>query len=73
MTPPELTQLYGLRSHLDALIVAAELQLGMGHGETVPGSCPKCGAAPDLVQDTSTLDGTRRRRCSACAEEWELS
>jgi len=70
MTPSELGQLYGLRSHLDAVIAVAEAALGQV-SSAVPGICPQCGAAPEAIEDTSTLDGTKRSRCSLCAHEWE--
>lgn len=36
-----------------------------------PGACPQCGASPDKIEDRSTLDGTRRDRCTSCGHEWE--
>jgi len=73
MTRPnvELAQLYALRAQLDAIILAAEARLGLVPGEAA-GGCPQCGTAADQLQDTSTLDGTRRRRCPNCGAEWEL-
>jgi len=73
MTPPNvgLAHLYALRAHLDAIIVAAETETGFSPGQTVePGSCPQCGASPERIQDTSTLDGTKRSRCKQCEFEW---
>lgn len=71
MTPSSvmLAHLYALRAHVEALVLLAEEQTGVVSVE--PGSCPKCGASPDQVVDTSTLDGTKRSRCSQCEEEWE--
>lgn len=68
MTPFDLTQLYGLKAHLDAVILLAEAKVQAG---TPPGACPACGAPAEQVQDTSTLDGTKRSRCAACGHEWE--
>lgn len=72
MTPVLLAHLYALRAHVEAVIVLAEAECGVAHTATAePGSCPQCGAPPDQVQDTSTLDGTKRSRCSSCEAEWE--
>ena len=72
MTPVLLAHLYAMRAHLDALILLAETDLGVAPTATAePGGCPVCGASPEQVQDTSTLDGTKRSRCAACGEEWE--
>lgn len=73
MTPVLLAHLYALRSHVEAVILLAEAECGVMPTATAePGSCPACGAPPDQVQDTSTLDGTKRRRCGQCGEEWVL-
>lgn len=72
MTTVALAQLYALRTHLDAVILAAEAEAGVtGGAPKAPRSCPQCGADPEQIQDTSTLDGTKRSRCSACGHEWE--
>ena len=72
MTPVLLAHLYAMRAHLEALILLAETELGMAPtAGREPGSCPECGAAPDQVDDTSTLDGTKRSRCRSCGHEWE--
>jgi hypothetical protein len=68
---PMLAHLYALRSHLDAVILAVEAETGT-QPPAEPGSCPKCGTSPDQLQDTSTLDGTKRKRCPNCAEEWVI-
>ena len=66
-----LAQLYAIRAQVDAAIVVAETEAGVAARATVePGSCPKCLAAPDRIEDASTLDGTKRNRCSACGHEW---
>lgn len=71
MTPDvTLAHLYALRGHLDAVILAAQTDAGLTSAQAEPGSCPKCGASPDHVDDTSTLDGTKRSRCRECEEEW---
>jgi hypothetical protein len=71
-----LAHLYAIRMHLDALIIAAELEAGIAEKDPGafrdPRTCPKCGAPADLQTDQSTLDGTKRLRCSACGEEREL-
>lgn len=65
-----LAQLYALRAHVDAMILSVESDDGtLPIAE--PGSCPHCGASPEQIQDTSTLDGTRRSRCQQCGQEWE--
>jgi rubredoxin len=72
MTPVLLAHLYALRSHVEAVILLGETELGVAPTATAePGSCPQCGAPPDRVGDTSTLDGTRRGRCKSCGYEWE--
>jgi formate dehydrogenase maturation protein FdhE len=73
MTPSSvmLAQLYALRAHVEAVVLAAEAEAGMS--QTPPreaGSCPRCGASPEQVSDTSTLDGTKRSRCQQCEHEW---
>lgn len=70
MTNLQLVQLYAVRAITDALIAQAEIEGGAAKA-VEPGSCPKCGAGPDSVQDRSTLDGTKRKRCLSCGEEWE--
>lgn len=71
MTPNvELAHLYALRVHLDAVILAAENGAGVTQSAE-PGSCPVCKAAAESVEDASTLDGTRRDRCTKCGAEWE--
>lgn len=70
MTPVALVQLYALRAHLDAMIVAAEAEAGTSAPREA-GSCPQCGASADTLLDTSTLDGTKRSRCAHCGHEWE--
>lgn len=73
MTPVLLAHLYALRAHVEAVILLAETEAGVAPtAGAEPGSCPQCGASPEQVQDTSTLDGTKRRRCSNCGTEWEL-
>jgi hypothetical protein len=66
-----LAHLYALRAHLDAVILAAETEAGPGQTPLEPGSCPQCGASADKIEDRSTLDGTRRDRCTNCGYEWE--
>jgi len=67
-----LAQPYALRAHLDAMILAAEADAGIPSGPQVEaGSCQQCGASPEHVADTSTLDGVQRSRCSTCGAEWE--
>lgn len=67
-----LSLLYALRVQLDAVILALESELGMSATAPVEaGSCPNCGAGPDFVKDTSTLDGTKRSYCTNCRHEWE--
>lgn len=74
MTPNvALAHLYALRAHLEAVILSAETDAGITPGQQVePGSCPNCGAPADQVEDRSTLDGTKRRRCTVCGHEWDL-
>jgi hypothetical protein len=72
MTPVLLAHLYALRSHVEAVILLGETELGVAPTATAePGSCPQCGASADQVEDTSTLDGTKRSRCANCEAEWE--
>lgn len=72
MTPVALAQLYALRAHLDAVILAAEAEAGvLGQAPKEPGGCPECNASAEQIQDTSTLDGTKRSHCRACGHEWE--
>lgn len=75
MTEPKVTlaHLYALRWHLDAVILAAETGIGGPSldQQVEPGSCPQCGASPDKIEDRSTLDGTKRDRCTSCGSEWE--
>lgn len=71
MTPSVLcAQLYAIRAHVDALILAMESEAGVPAAGREPGSCPECGADPDKVKDESTLDGTKRSRCTECRHEW---
>ncbi len=73
MTNVGLANLYALRAHLDSVILAAEVEAGISHEDAKdPGVCQTCGASSDLVEDSSTLDGTKRRRCTQCGTEWEL-
>jgi hypothetical protein len=70
---PKLCQLYALRAQVDALILGEEAESQNGQPPVVDQSaCPHCGAPEDKLQDTSTLDGTKRTRCSVCRQEWEL-
>ena len=70
---PTLAHLYALRMHLEAVILAVELETGAAAPAAAdPRACPGCGAPPELQADTSTLDGTRRLRCSACGREREV-
>lgn len=62
-----LAQLYALRAHLDATILAAEAEAGIP--QVKPTGCPNCGAAEDQLKDTSTF-GVTRRMCQACGHEW---
>lgn len=71
MTPVILAHLYALRSHLDAVILATEVDAGVSGATKDPGSCQQCGAPAEQIADTSTLDGTKRSRCAACGHEWE--
>ncbi len=73
MTPNQiLGHLYALRAQIDAVIVCAEADVVLsGPTQREPGSCPECGASEDKIEDTSTLDGTKRNRCSSCGHEWE--
>jgi hypothetical protein len=66
-----LAHLYALRAQIDAVIVAAESDVGQLPQVREPGSCPQCGATPDKVEDRSTLDGTKRNGCTQCGYEWE--
>ena len=66
-----LAHLYALRAHLNAVILAAETEAGMLQTPAESGSCPQCGASADKIEDRSTLDGTRRDRCTNCGFEWE--
>lgn len=69
---PLLAQLYALRAQLDAAILLAETEAGVSaQPPAEPGSCPQCGASPERVADTSTLDGVKRSRCGQCEHEWE--
>jgi len=69
-----LAHLYALRGHLDAVILAAELEAGVLAAAVRPDPrvCPGCGAPAEAQGDTSTLDGTRRLRCSACGLERDV-
>jgi transposase-like protein len=73
MTPVLLAHLYALRSHIEAVILLGETELGVAPSSVGadPGSCPQCGASSDNVEDRSTLDGTKRDRCTKCGAEWE--
>jgi formate dehydrogenase maturation protein FdhE len=74
MTPPnvELAHLYALRVHLDAVILAAETSAGL-NVPADPNTCPSCKASGEgMIVDASTLDGTKRRRCTNCNTEWEV-
>lgn len=67
-----LAHLYALRAHVEAVILLAETEAGSASAPPrEPGGCQDCGASPEQVQDTSTLDGTKRSRCSSCGAEWE--
>ncbi len=67
-----LSLLYALRVQLDAVTMAVEAELGIGQPSQVEaGSCPKCGALEDKVEDISTLDGTKRFHCANCRHYWE--
>lgn len=71
---PVLAHLYALRAHLDAVILAIEAETAAPPSpQAEPGSCPQCGTSPDQLLDTSTLDGTKRRRCPNCQDEWEVA
>lgn len=67
-----LAHLYALRAQLDAVILSAETELGASV-ETLQesGGCPNCHAGADAIEDRSTLDGTKRDRCTRCGYEWE--
>lgn len=69
--PVALASLYAARSALDVAILAAEQDAGIGEPQKAPGSCPNCGASDEQQENTSTLDGTQRRRCKACRHDWE--
>jgi hypothetical protein len=72
MTPVLLAHLYALRSHIEAVILLGETELGVMPTATAePGSCPQCGGSSDKIEDRSTLDGTKRDRCTNCGAEWD--
>ena len=64
---PKLMQLYALRSQLEALIVAEELEMAVS--EPDPTSCQQCGAPEDKIADASTMSG-KRKHCTVCDAEW---
>jgi len=73
MTPSlALSLLYALRVQLDAVTMAVEAELGIHQPpQAEAGSCPKCGAPEDKVENISTLDGTKRFHCAKCQHYWE--
>lgn len=69
---PALAQAYALRMQIDALVMALEAAEGVAQPvQPEAGSCPQCGASSDHVVDNSTLDGTKRSRCTNCGAKWE--
>lgn len=72
MTNAMIAQVYALKSQIDALVLMVEHEVGVSRElPKEPGSCEKCGASPELVADTSTLDGVKRSKCGECGHEWE--
>lgn len=72
MTPVLLAHLYALRSHIEAVILLGETELGVMPTATAePGSCQKCGASPDKIEDWSMLNGPKIDHCTSCGAEWE--
>ena len=74
MTPSvALSLLYALRVQLDAVTMAVEAELGISQTshQVEAGSCPRCLAPEDKVEDISTLDGTKRFHCANCRHYWE--
>ena len=69
--PVSLAALYAARAALDTAIMAAEQEAGVGEPDTAPGSCPKCGAPPELQENRDNLAGQELRWCQNCREEWE--
>lgn len=71
MTNLLLVQLAALAVHLDAVAESIRQEVN-GAIPTGPelGSCPKCGAPPDKVEDSSTF-GQKSSRCTVCREEWD--
>lgn len=67
---PTLSHLYALRAHLDAVILALESETGQAPAAVA--ACAVCGSTEDQWAITDTLDGTRRRRCQRCGNEWEV-
>jgi hypothetical protein len=61
-------QLYALRAQIDAVILGLEEEVGIRGPQH--GACPKCGAPEEQQKDASTLDGTRKKRCLVCREEY---
>lgn len=70
MTNTTLAHLYALRAHIEAVILVVEAEVGASP-QPEPGGCPSCGASSEYIQDRSTLDGTKRDRCTRCGHEWE--
>lgn len=68
MTNLLLIQLYAIQAMTNAMIAQAEAEAPL---VAEPGSCPKCGAAPDKVTTIQMLSGPTRNRCQLCGEEWE--
>lgn len=70
MTNLLLVQLAALAVHLDAVAESLRQEVNGGIPTAEPGSCPKCGAPPDKVEDASTI-GQKSSRCTVCREEWD--
>ena len=68
MSEAVLAQLYAIKAQVDAAILVALNSQPQAPPLDPAETCPKCGASGETQLDTSTLDGTQRRKCTVCGE-----